>query len=146
MYLFWHVVYWPCLASPTPLRIYLSPPWAEVIMRHVVLLLHVVSWPCLASSTHSRIYLFPPMGNMEWRVTQYPFCMWSFGLMGGSLTHTIKDLPMSCKVGASNLACRHKNGVITHHIDVVTRTGKSHETKSSSQRRGNYQHHSTRAF
>ena len=60
MYFFWHVVYWPCLASPTPSRIYLSPPWAEGIMRHVVLLLHVVSWPCLASSTHSRIYLFPP--------------------------------------------------------------------------------------
>ena len=26
MYLFWHVVYWPCQASPTPSRIYLSPP------------------------------------------------------------------------------------------------------------------------
>ena len=27
MYLFWHVVYWPCQASPTSSRIYLSPPW-----------------------------------------------------------------------------------------------------------------------
>ena len=28
MYLFWHVVYWPCQASPTPSKIYLYPPWA----------------------------------------------------------------------------------------------------------------------
>ena len=28
MYLFWHVIYWPYQASPTPSKIYLSPPWA----------------------------------------------------------------------------------------------------------------------
>ena len=28
MYIFWHVVYWPYQASPTPSGIYLSPPWA----------------------------------------------------------------------------------------------------------------------
>ena len=83
----------------------------------------------------------PPMGNREWRVTQYPFCMWSFGLwsfgsMSSSLTHTLKDLLVSCKVGASNLTCLHKDG------DNHTSQRQDNHT---SQRRGNHQHHSTRA-
>ena len=72
---------------------------------------HVVYQHCLASPTLSRIYL-----------TQYPFCMWSFGPMGSNLIHTLKDLPVSCKVGASNLACRHKNEVITN----ITTQGQTH--------------------
>lgn len=60
MYLFWHVVYWPDLASLTPLRIYLSLHGQQGITRHVVPLLHVVSWPYLTLPTHSRIYLFSP--------------------------------------------------------------------------------------
>ena len=146
MYLFWHVVYWPCLASPTPSRIYLSPPWAARDNASCSTSF-ACSFLALPSLTHTLKDLpLPPISSREWRVTQYPFCMWSFGLMGGSLTHTLKDLLVSCKVGASNLACHHENGVITRHKDVVTRTGLSHETKLSSQRQGNYQHHSTRAF
>ena len=57
MYLFWHVVYWSYLASPTLLRIHLSPHGQQGITRHVVPLLHVVLWSCLASPTPSRIYL-----------------------------------------------------------------------------------------
>ena len=39
--------------------------------------------------------------------------------MDNSLTHTLKDLLVSCKVGASNLACRHEDVVITRHKDEV---------------------------
>ena len=65
MYLFRHVVYWPCLALSTSLKIDLFPRGQQGITRHVIPLSHVVSWPCLASTTHSRIYLFPPwvVGN-----------------------------------------------------------------------------------
>ena len=59
MYLYWHVVYRPYLASPTPSRIYQSLNGQQEITRHVVPFLHVVSWPYLVSPTHSRIYLFP---------------------------------------------------------------------------------------
>ena len=64
---------------------------------------------------------FLPLGSREWRVTQYLFCIWSFGPMGSS-SHTLEDLPVSCKVGASNLACRHEDRIITCHKDVVTKT------------------------
>ena len=53
----------------------------------------------------------------------YPFCMWTFGPMGSSFTHTHKDLPVSCKVKGSNLTRCHKDGVITRHKDVVTKMG-----------------------
>ena len=78
----------------------------------------------LPSLTHTLKDLpLPPMGSKEWRITYYPFCMWSFGPISNSLTHTLKDLPVSCKVGPSNLIRCHKDGVITHHKDVVTKTG-----------------------
>ena len=90
------------------------------IIRHVIPLLHVVSWPCLASPTHSRIYLSsptsPPLGSREWRVAQYPFCMWSFGPIGSGLTHTLKDLPVSYKVWVSNLTSCLQDMVITNII------------------------------
>ncbi|KAL0003654.1 hypothetical protein SO802_011215 [Lithocarpus litseifolius] len=65
----------------------------------------------------------PPMGNRGECTMQYSFCMWSFDHMGSNLTHTFKDLPTSCKVRGFNLTRRHKDGVITHHTDVVTKTG-----------------------
>ena len=63
----------------------------------------------------------PPLGSKEGHVTQYPFCMWFFGLMGCSLTYKLNDLLASCKVRSSNLTHRHKDGVTTHHTDVITR-------------------------
>ena len=78
---------------------------------------HVVCRPCLALPTLSRIYLSP-----LWVVEDNAPCSTSFacGLLAlPSLTHTLKDLPVSCKVGASNLACCYKNGVITRHKDRV---------------------------
>ena len=83
MYLFWHVVYRLCLASPTLSRIYLSPLWTVEDNA-----------PCSTSFACGLLAL-------------------------PSLTHTLKDLPVSCKVGASNLACRYENGVIIRHKERV---------------------------
>ena len=88
MYLFWHVVYRPCLTSPTPLRIYLSPPWATEDNAPCS-----TSFVCgllaLPSLTHTLKDLpLPLMGSREWRIIQYLFCMWHFGPMGSSFTHT----------------------------------------------------------
>jgi len=83
------------------------------------------AWDFLALPylTHTLMDLpLPPMGSREC-ITQYPFCMWSFGPIGSSLTHTLKDLLASCKVRGSNLACHHKDGVITRHIDVIIKMG-----------------------
>ena len=122
MYLFWHVVYWPCQTSPTPSRIYLSPLWAA---RDNTLC--STSFACgllaLSSLTHTLKDLpLPSIGGREWRVVQYPFCMWSFGPINSGLTHTLKDLPVSWKVWVSNLACCHQNGVITN----IIAQGQSH--------------------
>ena len=112
MYLFWHVVYRPYLASPTSSRIYLTPYGQQGITCHIVPFLHVVTWPCLTSPTHSRIYLFP---HGQQGMTRHTV-MWSFGPIGNNLIHTFKDLPMSCKMGASNLTRHHKDEVITNII------------------------------
>ena len=65
MYLFWHVVYWPCLASPTPLRIYLSPPWAagDITPCSTSFAYGLLALPSL---THTLKGLpLPPMGSRE---------------------------------------------------------------------------------
>ena len=129
MYLFWHVVYWPCLDSPTPSRIYLSSHWQQGITCHVVPLLHVVSWPCLTSPTRTRIYLFPLWAIWNDASHSTPFACGLFGPMGSNLTHTLKDLPVSCKVGSlqpgfssqrrsnhKSQRCHHKDRVITNII------------------------------
>ena len=47
----------------------------------------------LPSLTHTLKDLpLSPMDSREWQVTQYPFCMWSFGPKGSNFTHTFKDL------------------------------------------------------
>ena len=40
-----HVVYWPCLASPTHSKIYLFPYGKQGMTCHIVPLLHMVFWP-----------------------------------------------------------------------------------------------------
>ena len=150
MYLFWHVVYWNCLASPTPSRIYLSPPWAAGDNTSCSTSF-VCSLLALLGLTHTLKDLpLPPVGSKEWCVTQYPFCMWSFGHIGSNLIHTLKDLPVSCKVGASNLTFRHEDGiithlkdrVITHHKDVVARTLSQGQTHINSSQVKCFQIHS----
>ena len=118
MYLFWHVVYQPCLASLTLSRIYQSPNGQQGITHHVVPLLHVISRPYLASPTHSRIYLFPLLvaRNDVSHSTLLHVVFWPYG---SGLTHILKNLPASCKVKGSNLTLRHKDRVITCHKDVV---------------------------
>ena len=119
MYLFWRVVYWPCQASPTPSRIYLSLPWAARDNAPCS-----TYFACDLLALPSPIHILkdlslPPIGTKEWRVTQYPFCMWFFGPMGNNHTYTLKDLLASCKVKGSNLTHHHKDKVITRHKDGV---------------------------
>ena len=64
----------------------------------------------------------PKMGSKEWRVAQYPFCMWSFGPIGNGLIHTLKDLPVSYKVWVSNLTSCLQDMVITN----IIAQGQSH--------------------
>ena len=151
MYLVWHVVYWSCQASPTPSRIYLSPPLMGSRDNAPCSTSFACGLLALPSLTHTLKDLpLPPMGNREWWVAQYPFCMWSFGPIGSGLTHTLKDLPVSCKVGASNLTFRHEDGiithlkdrVITHHKDVVARTLSQGQTHINSSQVKCFQIHS----
>ena len=126
----WYVPFLACSLSapwgtgpPTSSRIYLSPQWATGDNAS-----YNTSFACGLLALLSLAYtlkdlLFPPMGSREWCITQNPFCMWSFSPMGSGLTHTLKDLLASCKIGASNLTCHHKGRVITHYTNIVTKTG-----------------------
>ena len=123
MYLFWNVVYWPCQASPTPSRICLSPPWVagDNMSCSTSFACGLLALPSLTHTLKDLASPSPPMGSREWRVAQYPFCMWSFGPIGSGLTHTLKN-SFTCVIQSVSLQL----GLL-------------------SPRQGNHQHHSTRA-